>query len=37
VEVSPERAFLAELESRLAGGEPVAIEVSLLLWAGREV
>ena len=37
MEVSPERAFLAELESRLAGGEPVAIEVSLLLLAGQEV
>jgi hypothetical protein len=37
VEVSPERAFLAELESRLAGGEPVAIEVSLMLLAGQEV
>jgi hypothetical protein len=37
VEVSPERALLAELESRLAGGEPVAIEVSLALLAGQEV
>ena len=37
VEVSPERAFLAGLESRLAGGEPVAIEVSLVLLAGQEV
>lgn len=37
VEVSPERAFLAELEPRLAGGEPVAIEVSLMLLAGQAV
>ncbi len=37
MEVSPERAFLAELESRLAGGEPVAVEVSLLLLAGQDV
>jgi hypothetical protein len=37
VEVSPERAFLAGLESRLAGGEPVAIEVSLVLLAGQEI
>jgi hypothetical protein len=37
VEVSPERAFLAELESRLAGGEPVEIDVSLALLAGQEV
>ena len=37
VEVSPERAFLAGLESRLAAGEPVAIEVSLMLLAGQEV
>ncbi|MEP6911033.1 MAG: hypothetical protein ABI896_11465 [Actinomycetota bacterium] len=34
---SPERAFLAKLESRLAGGEPLAIEVSLMLLAGQEV
>ena len=37
VEVSPERAFLAELETRLAGGEPVAVEVSLMLLAGHDV
>jgi hypothetical protein len=37
VEVSPERAFLAGLESRLTGGEPVAIEVSLVLLAGQEI
>jgi hypothetical protein len=37
VEVSPERAFLAELEARLAGGESVAVEVSLMLLAGQEV
>src|SRR5687767_11568459 len=34
---SPERAFLAELETRLAAGEPVAVEVSLMLLAGRHV
>jgi hypothetical protein len=37
VEISPERAFLTGLEPRLAAGEPVAIEVSLVLIAGREV
>ena len=37
VEVSAERAFLAELETRLAGGELVAIEVSLMLLAGQVV
>jgi len=37
VEVSPEQAFLAGLESRLAQGEPVAIEVSLVLIAGQEI
>ena len=37
MEVSPERAFLAGLESRLAGGEPLVIEVSLVLLAGQEV
>ncbi len=37
VAVSPERAFLAELEARLADGEPVAIEISLMLLAGQEV
>jgi hypothetical protein len=35
--VSPERAFLAGLESRLAAGEPVAVEVSLALLAGQKV
>ncbi len=37
MEVAPERAFLEELEARLAGGEPVAAEVSLMLLAGQEV
>ncbi len=37
VEVSPEQAFLAGLESRLADGELVAIEVSLVLIAGQEI
>jgi hypothetical protein len=37
VAISPERAFLAGLESRLAAGEPVAVEVSLALLAGRKV
>jgi hypothetical protein len=37
VEVSAERAFLAELESRLTAGEPLAIEVSLMLLAGQAV
>ncbi len=37
MEASPERAFLAELESRLAAGEPVEIEVSLALLAGQAV
>jgi hypothetical protein len=37
VEVSPERAFLTGLESRLAGGESFAVEVSLVLLAGQEV
>jgi hypothetical protein len=37
VEVSPERAFLAGLEPRLAAGEPLAIEVSLMLLAGQKV
>jgi hypothetical protein len=37
VEVSPEQAFLAGLESRLADGEPVAIEVSLVLIAGQAI
>lgn len=34
---SPERTFIAELESRLAGGEPVQVEVSLVLLAGQDV
>jgi len=37
MEASPERAFLAALESRLAAGEPVEVEVSLALLAGQEV
>ena len=37
MEVPPEQAFLAGLESRLAGGELLVIEVSLVLLAGREV
>jgi hypothetical protein len=37
MEVSAERAFLAELESRVAGDEPLAIEVSIALLAGQEV
>jgi hypothetical protein len=37
VVVSPERAFLAGLESRLAAGESPVVEVSLVLLAGREV
>ena len=37
VEASPERAFFAELESRLAAGEQVEVEVSLALLAGQEV
>ena len=37
MEVSPERAFLAGLESRLAGGESLAVEVPLVLIAGRDV
>jgi hypothetical protein len=37
VETPPERAFLAGLESRLAAGEQVEIEVSLTLLAGDEV
>ena len=35
--VSPERAFLAGFESRLAAGEHVAVEVSLALLAGQKV
>ena len=37
MEGSAERAYLAELESRLAAGEPVEIEVSLSLLAGQGV
>ena len=37
METSPERAFLAGLESRLAGGEPLTVEVPLVLLAGQEV
>ena len=37
MEVSPEQAFLAGFESRLADGEPVAIEVSLVLIAGQAI
>jgi hypothetical protein len=37
VEVSPEREFLAGLESRLVGGEPLVIEVPLVLLAGQDV
>jgi hypothetical protein len=32
---SPERAFLAQLEERLAEGDQVEVEVSLVLLAGR--
>lgn len=34
---SPERAFLAQLEDRLAEGDQVEVEVSLVLLAGRGV
>jgi len=34
---SPERAFLAQLEDRLAEGNQVDVEVSLVLLAGRAV
>ena len=37
MEVSPEREFLAGLESRLAEGESLVIEVSLVLLAGQKV
>ena len=37
VEDSPERAFLAGLDARLADGEPVNVEVSLALLAGQSV
>jgi hypothetical protein len=34
---SPERAFLAQLEERLAEGDQVEVEVTLVLLAGRRV
>jgi hypothetical protein len=34
---SPERAFLQQLEERLAEGDQVEVEVSLILLAGRSV
>jgi hypothetical protein len=34
---SPERAFLEQLEQRLAEGDRVEVEVSLILLAGRSV
>ena len=37
MEESAERAFLAELEARLAAGEPVEIDVSLALLGGQAV
>jgi hypothetical protein len=37
VEATAERAFFAELESRLAAGEQVDVEVSLALLGGRDV
>jgi hypothetical protein len=37
MDASPERTFFEHLESRLAGGEPVEIEVPLTLLAGRQV
>jgi hypothetical protein len=37
MEGSAERAFLEQLEERLAGGEPVEAEVSLMLLAGQDV
>jgi ADP-ribose pyrophosphatase YjhB (NUDIX family) len=37
MEESAERAFLAQLEARLAAGEPVAVEVSLALLGGQAV
>ena len=37
MEDSPERAFLAGLEARLAGGEPLVVEVPLVLLAGQDV
>ena len=37
MESSAERAFFEQLEERLAGGEPVEAEVSLMLVAGQSV
>ena len=37
MEGSAERAFLAQLEERLSGGEQVEAEVSLMLLAGQSV
>ena len=37
MEGSAERAFFEQLEERLAGGEPVEAEVSLMLLAGQSV
>ncbi len=37
MEESAERAFLAELEARLAAGEPVEVDVSLALLGGQSV
>jgi hypothetical protein len=37
MEASAERAFLAELESRLAAGERVEVEVSLAVLAGQDI
>jgi hypothetical protein len=34
---SPERSFLEQLEERLSEGDPVEVEVSLVLLAGRSV
>jgi hypothetical protein len=37
MEDSPERAFLQQLEERLAEGDRVEVEISLILLAGRDV
>ena len=37
MDASPERALLDGLESRLAGGEPLVVEVPLVLLAGQEI
>jgi ADP-ribose pyrophosphatase YjhB (NUDIX family) len=37
MEGSAERAFFQQLEERLAGGEPVEAEVSVMLLAGQDV